>query len=82
VLREALESSAMPPDAPLLTFAVGLSAAGEPLSADLQKMPHLLVAGATNSGKSVFIHSLILSILYRARPRRSSSCSSIPSAWS
>jgi S-DNA-T family DNA segregation ATPase FtsK/SpoIIIE len=68
VLREALESPTLPPDAPLLTFAVGLSASGEPLSADLQKMPHLLVAGATNSGKSVFIHSLILSILYRARP--------------
>jgi S-DNA-T family DNA segregation ATPase FtsK/SpoIIIE len=68
VLREILESPALPPDAPLLTFAVGLSASGEPLCADLQKMPHLLVAGATNSGKSVFVHSLILSILYRARP--------------
>ncbi|MBI5239711.1 MAG: DNA translocase FtsK 4TM domain-containing protein, partial [Elusimicrobia bacterium] len=68
VLREVLEGPALPPDAPLLSFAVGLSASGEPLSADLQKMPHLLVAGATNSGKSVFIHSLILSILYRARP--------------
>ena len=67
-LREVLESPTLPPDAPLLTFAVGLSASGAPLSADLQKMPHLLVAGATNSGKSVFIHSLILSILYRARP--------------
>ncbi|MFA6003125.1 MAG: DNA translocase FtsK 4TM domain-containing protein, partial [Elusimicrobiota bacterium] len=68
VLRDVLESRAIPPDAPLLTFAVGLSSSGEPLAADLQKMPHLLVAGATNSGKSVFMHSLILSILYRARP--------------
>ncbi|MCX5794415.1 MAG: DNA translocase FtsK 4TM domain-containing protein [Elusimicrobia bacterium] len=68
VLREVLESPALPPDASLLTFAVGLSASGEAMSADLQKMPHLLVAGATNSGKSVFVHSLILSILYRARP--------------
>jgi len=68
VLRELLDSPTLPPDAPLLSFAVGLSATGEPLSADLQKMPHLLVAGATNSGKSVFVHSLILSILYRARP--------------
>ena len=69
VLREVLESArALPADASLLSFAVGLSASGEPLSADLAKMPHLLVAGATNSGKSVFIHSLILSILYRARP--------------
>ncbi len=68
VLRDVLESSAIAPDAPLLTFALGLSSSGQPLAADLQKMPHLLVAGATNSGKSVFIHSLILSILYRARP--------------
>ena len=68
VLRDVLESPAIAPDAPLLTFALGLSSSGQPLAADLQKMPHLLVAGATNSGKSVFIHSLILSILYRARP--------------
>jgi S-DNA-T family DNA segregation ATPase FtsK/SpoIIIE len=68
VLREILDSPALPHEAPLLSFAIGLSASGQPLSADLQKMPHLLVAGATNSGKSVFIHSLILSILYRARP--------------
>ncbi|MBI3554594.1 MAG: DNA translocase FtsK 4TM domain-containing protein [Elusimicrobia bacterium] len=68
VLREIIESPALPPGAPLLSFGLGLSAAGEPLSADLQKMPHLLVAGATNSGKSVMIHSLILSMLFRARP--------------
>ncbi|OGR85920.1 MAG: hypothetical protein A3J74_11400 [Elusimicrobia bacterium RIFCSPHIGHO2_02_FULL_57_9] len=69
VLREILESTAaLPPQAPLLSFALGLSSAGEPRSADLQKMPHILIAGATNSGKSVTIHSLILSILFRARP--------------
>ncbi len=68
VLRELLESPALPMGAPLLSFGLGLSAAGEALSSDLQKMPHLLVAGATNSGKSVMIHSLILSILFRARP--------------
>lgn len=68
VLREILESGALPPTAGPLSFAIGLSADGEPLAADLQKMPHLLVAGATNSGKSVLIHSLILSILFRARP--------------
>jgi len=68
VLRELLESSALPPGATLLSFGLGLSAAGEPLSADLQKMPHILVAGATNSGKSVMIHSMILSMLFRARP--------------
>lgn len=68
VLRELLESSAVTADAPLLTFGLGLSADGLPKSADIQKMPHVLVAGATNSGKSVAIHSMILSILYRARP--------------
>ncbi|MBI4374839.1 MAG: DNA translocase FtsK 4TM domain-containing protein [Elusimicrobia bacterium] len=68
VLRDILESPAMPLEAPLLSFALGLSAAGEPMSADLQKMPHLLVAGATNSGKSVCLHALILSMLFRARP--------------
>ena len=68
VLRDILESQALPADAPLLSFALGLSSAGEPKAADLQKMPHCLIAGATNSGKSVTIHSLILSILLRARP--------------
>ncbi|MBI5629600.1 MAG: DNA translocase FtsK [Elusimicrobia bacterium] len=68
VLREILESQALPAQAPLLSFALGLSSSGEPKAADLQKMPHVLIAGATNSGKSVTIHSLILSILFRARP--------------
>ena len=69
VLRELLESpQAVPADAPLLTFGLGLAADGMPKGADIQKMPHLLVAGATNSGKSVAIHSMILSILFRARP--------------
>lgn len=68
VLREILESSALTPESPALSFALGLSSDGEPRSADLQQMPHILIAGATNSGKSVAIHSLILSILFRARP--------------
>ncbi|MDE2489326.1 MAG: DNA translocase FtsK 4TM domain-containing protein [Elusimicrobia bacterium] len=68
VLREILQSEAIPPSAPLLTFALGLSSSGEPVSADIAKMPHVLVAGATGSGKSVLIHSMVLSILFRARP--------------
>ncbi len=68
VLREILQSDALPASAPLLSFALGLSASGEPISADIAKMPHVLVAGATGSGKSVLIHSMVLSILYRARP--------------
>ncbi len=68
VLREILQSEAMPTSAPLLSFALGLSASGEPVTADIAKMPHVLVAGATGSGKSVLIHSMVLSVLFRARP--------------
>jgi S-DNA-T family DNA segregation ATPase FtsK/SpoIIIE len=68
VLREILQSEAIPASAPLLTFGLGLSASGEPVSADIAKMPHVLVAGATGSGKSVLIHSMVMSILFRARP--------------
>ncbi|OGR48110.1 MAG: hypothetical protein A2X37_08890 [Elusimicrobia bacterium GWA2_66_18] len=68
VLREILQSEAIPAAAPLLTFGLGLSASGEPVAADIAKMPHVLVAGATGSGKSVLIHSMVMSILFRARP--------------
>ncbi len=68
VLREILQSNAIPETAPLLSFGLGLSASGEPVAADIAKMPHVLVAGATGSGKSVLIHSMVMSILFRARP--------------
>jgi S-DNA-T family DNA segregation ATPase FtsK/SpoIIIE len=67
-LRDVLESQALGSHPSPLAFALGLSSDGEPLAADLASMPHLLVAGATNSGKSVFVHSLITSILFRRRP--------------
>ncbi|MBI4425878.1 MAG: DNA translocase FtsK 4TM domain-containing protein [Elusimicrobia bacterium] len=67
-LREVVESPAVSSQSSVLAFALGLSSDGAPLGADLQKLPHLLVAGATNSGKSVMVHSLILSMLLRARP--------------
>lgn len=51
-----------------LSIALGRDVSGEPLFADLEKMPHMLVAGATGSGKSVTIHSLILSLLYKNSP--------------
>ena len=51
-----------------LAFAVGKDIAGQPVVADIAKMPHLLIAGATGSGKSVCINTLIMSILYKARP--------------
>jgi S-DNA-T family DNA segregation ATPase FtsK/SpoIIIE len=52
----------------LLSFAVGRDVTGEPIFADIERMPHLLIAGATGSGKSVTIHSLLLSLLYKNSP--------------
>jgi S-DNA-T family DNA segregation ATPase FtsK/SpoIIIE len=52
-----------------LGFTLGRDVTGEPLFADIEKMPHLLVAGATGSGKSVMIHSIILSLLYKNSPQ-------------
>ena len=51
-----------------LSFAVGKDIAGKPVVTDIAKMPHLLIAGATGSGKSVCINTLIVSILYKAKP--------------
>ncbi len=51
-----------------LAFIVGRDVTGEPIIADVEKMPHLLVAGATGSGKSVMIHSMIVSLLYKNSP--------------
>jgi len=52
-----------------ITFALGKDIAGENIYADISKMPHLLIAGATGSGKSVCVNSLIVSILYKSTPR-------------
>ncbi|KKU94473.1 MAG: Cell division FtsK/SpoIIIE [Candidatus Jorgensenbacteria bacterium GW2011_GWA1_48_13] len=51
-----------------LTFILGRNVSGEPIFVDIDKMPHLLVAGATGSGKSILIHSLIISLLYKNSP--------------
>jgi len=67
-LREILESSKFNSANGKLVFAIGKHADGSPAVANLETMPHLLVAGATGSGKSVFLQSLIISILYRNTP--------------
>jgi S-DNA-T family DNA segregation ATPase FtsK/SpoIIIE len=67
-LREILESEAFTSSASKLTLAIGKDIQGKPQVADLARMPHLLVAGATGSGKSVCINGILLSILYKARP--------------
>ncbi len=51
-----------------LAFALGRNVSGEPMFKDIAKMPHLLVAGATGSGKSIMIHSIIMSLLFRNSP--------------
>ncbi|HEY3584546.1 MAG TPA: DNA translocase FtsK, partial [Casimicrobiaceae bacterium] len=66
-----LLASATYNDAPgVLTLALGKDIAGKPTIADLAKMPHLLVAGTTGSGKSVAVNAMILSLLYKAEPRQ------------
>lgn len=68
MLRDLLESSEFRSSRSLLSFAVGKDIAGKVVVADIAKMPHLLVAGATGSGKSVCINTLIMSIIYKADP--------------
>jgi len=69
-LREVIEADTCRKSKSPLTFALGRDIAGHPRVADLARMPHLLIAGATNSGKSVCINSLLCSILMRATPQQ------------
>ena len=66
--RELLEGDAFQKAKSPITFAVGKDIAGKRIMTDIAKMPHLLIAGATGSGKSVCINTLIMSILYKADP--------------
>lgn len=68
MLRDLLESREFQDSKSLMTFAVGKDIAGKTVVADIAKMPHLLVAGATGSGKSVCINTIIMSIIYKADP--------------
>jgi DNA segregation ATPase FtsK/SpoIIIE, S-DNA-T family len=67
-LRGILDSEAYRKHKSLLAVCIGRDIAGAPVIADLSRMPHLLIAGATNSGKTVCLHSIITSLLMRARP--------------
>jgi DNA segregation ATPase FtsK/SpoIIIE, S-DNA-T family len=67
-LREILSSESFKKNKSKLTLGLGKDIFGAPVIADLLKMPHLLVAGATGSGKSVSINSMVMSILYKATP--------------
>lgn len=67
-LREVIESEKFRRSPSLLTIALGIDVQGEPVVADLARMPHLLVAGQTGAGKSVGVTGMITSILFKARP--------------
>ncbi len=67
-LREVLESESFVDKGSKLTFVLGKDISGQPIVDDLAKMPHMLIAGATGSGKSVCVNSLITSILYKSTP--------------
>ncbi len=67
-LRDLLESQELKNNPSKLAFAAGMDIAGNVVVADIAKMPHMLIAGTTGSGKSVFTNSILLSILFRADP--------------
>jgi DNA segregation ATPase FtsK/SpoIIIE, S-DNA-T family len=67
-LKEILATPAFQDNPSKLAFSLGRDVAGHPMVADLSRMPHLLIAGATGSGKSVSVNSLLLSLLFRASP--------------
>jgi S-DNA-T family DNA segregation ATPase FtsK/SpoIIIE len=66
--REVLASKAFDQSKSPLTLALGHDISGQPVCADLGKMPHLLVAGTTGSGKSVGVNAMLLSLLYKSGP--------------
>ncbi len=67
-LRDLIDSDKFTGEKSRLTAALGMDVAGKPVYFDISKMPHLLIAGATGMGKSVCINSLIVSLLYKAKP--------------
>ncbi|RUM87062.1 MAG: DNA translocase FtsK [Thermodesulfatator sp.] len=69
-LREILESQAFRKSSSPLTLVLGKDQSGRPVVADLLRMPHLLIAGATGTGKSVFLHSVILGLIFKNVPEK------------
>ena len=67
-LREVIDSDAFREAKSKVSFALGKSIDGEPFVSDIAKMPHMLIAGSTGSGKSVCINSILVSLLYKAKP--------------
>ena len=67
-LREVIESDAFQDATSKVSFALGKTIDGQPYVSDIAKMPHMLIAGATGSGKSVCINSILISLLYKAKP--------------
>lgn len=79
-IRTVLESEAFRSSTAPLTIALGKDTTGQPVVANLARMPHLLIAGATGTGKSVCINTLLGSLLFRNSPTTSAFCSSTRSA--
>ena len=77
-LRELLTAKEINESVAKLPLCLGKTIGGEPIIVDLARMPHLLIAGTTGSGKSVAINTMILSLLYRLRPDSAGSSWSIP----
>ena len=68
-LKEILQSQAFKNSDSPLTIALGKDISGNPVITDLRRLPHLLIAGSTGSGKSIFLHSVILSLIYKSTPQ-------------
>lgn len=81
-LREALDCEKFRNTASPLALVLEKDIGGQPVIADLGKMPHLLVTGTTDSGKSVVINTMILSILYKATPKEACFIMIDPKCWS
>ena len=67
-LRDVIESREFKESRSQVTFALGNDIAGQPVVSDISRLPHMLVGGTTNSGKSVCINSLLISLIYKSRP--------------